>query len=108
MFAYIRGIFGGVSLWIYAAIFAIGLAAGGVVVHKWYQSEQVSVLKAEISRIQTQADARVAISRKLTVAAIERSSREAPIIKEVIVHVPSNPACNLPADATRLLNSIRQ
>lgn len=96
------------KFWIYGAVLAAGIIAGGYSVHKLYQASQTSQLKAEISRIESQADERVLLAQEAAQRATARANQTSATIKEVKVYVPSNPACSLGPDALRLLNNQRQ
>ncbi|MDF1685379.1 MAG: hypothetical protein P1U50_01205 [Parvibaculaceae bacterium] len=99
---------GGSTLWIYGAVLVFGVSLGGYGVHKLYQASQVGQLKAEISRIERQADERVLLAQEAAGRAMARANQTSTTIKEVKVYVPSNPACSLGLDALRLLNRGRQ
>ena len=96
------------ALWIYGAVLVFGVSLGGYGVHKLYQASQVGQLKAEISRIERQADERVQLAQDAAERATARANQTSATIKEVKVYVPSNPACSLGPDALRLLNRGRQ
>jgi len=99
---------GSSTLWIYGAVLVFGVSLGGYGVHKLYQASQVGQLKAEISRIESQADERVLLAQEAAQRATARANQTSATIKEVKVYVPSNPACSLGPDALRLLNNQRQ
>lgn len=99
---------GSSALWIYGAVLAAGIFAGGYGVHKLYQASQVGQLKAEISRIQEQSDERVLLAQQAALATAARDLRRRMAQIKVKAHVSTNSDCNLPADATRLLNIGRQ
>lgn len=99
---------GSSTLWIYGAVLVFGVSLGGYGVHKLYQASQVGQLKAEISRIQEQADERVLLAQEAAERATARANQTSATIKKVKVYVPSNPACDLGPDALRLLNRGRQ
>ena len=95
---------GGKGLSIYGAVLAVGLALGGLGVHKLYQISQNGQLRAEISRIQEQGDERVLLAQQAALATAARDLRRRMAQIKVKAHVSTNSDCNLPADATRLLN----
>lgn len=99
---------GGSAMWIYGACVAAGIALGGYAVHKLYQASQVGQLKAELSRIQSQADERVQSAQDAAQRATDRANETKATIKRIKVYVPSNPACNLGPDAVRLFNDRRK
>lgn len=99
---------GGSGLWVYGACLAAGIALGGYSVHKLYQASQTGQLKAEISRIQTQADERVLLAQEAEERATARANQTKETIKRIKVYVPSNPACDLSPDAIRVFNGLRQ
>lgn len=99
---------GGSTLWIYGAVLVFGVSLGGYGVHKLYQASQVGQLKAEISRIESQADERVLLAQEAAERATTRANQEYTAIKKVKAHLPSNPACNLSSDAVRVLNRGRK
>ena len=96
------------ALWIYGAVLVFGVSLGGYGVHKLYQASQVGQLKAEISRIQEQSDERVLLAQQAALATAARDLRRRMAQIKVKAHVSTNSDCNLPADATRLLNIGRQ
>lgn len=89
-------------------IFVVGLVGGGIAVHKLYQLSQLGQLKAELSRIQEQADERVQSAQDAAQRATARANETKATIKRIKVYVPSNPACNLGPDAVRLFNDRRK
>ena len=99
---------GGSTLWIYGAILAAGIAMGGYGVHKLYQASQVGQLKAELSRIQSQADKKVRLAQNAEERATERAKKTRETIKRIKVYVPTNPVCDLSPDAVRVFNGRRK
>lgn len=99
---------GGSTMWIYGACVAAGIALGGYTVHKLYQASQVGQLKAELSRIESQADERVQLAQEATERATARANETRATIKRIKVYVPSNPACDLSPDAIRMFNRSRE
>jgi len=88
-------------------IFVVGLVGGGIVVHKLYQLSQLGQLKAELSRIQTQADERVQLAQDSAERDVARAMATKQQEKEIIVYVSKDPKCNLSSDAIRVLNRSR-
>lgn len=108
MLALVKGLFGGANPWFIAGLVAVGLFLGGLGVHKWYQANQVAMLKAEISRIQADSKDRIQLAQETAERADARAAATLSTIKKVKVYVPSNPACDLGPDAIGLLNRGRQ
>ncbi|MBL4837452.1 MAG: hypothetical protein JKY34_07720 [Kordiimonadaceae bacterium] len=107
-FKWAKVIGGGSSLWLYGAVLAAGVGVGGYGVHKLYQASQVGTLKAEIRRIERQANARVVLAQAAADRATVRATQTSATNQKVKVYVPSHVVCRLGPDALRLLNTQRQ
>jgi hypothetical protein len=81
-------------MYLWTAIFAAGMAAGGFAVKHWYQAGRIAALEASVAAAERAKGASEQALTTLHEQLMEVAASKARV-KEIVKYVPQNVACNL-------------